>query len=164
MQSNIVIKLQKAIETLRASHIPHSKSVFYADSIDSKMRTAIARWYAPIPSDENILLFTNKIQENFLGFFRTGICITDKAVYCRLQADTYLSTLTFNRSKKIIPLTEIKSMSIGKTDHCLGTNYEGHQLLINNKVVGLIRMGGGMGADDDMISELTQIFKTFDNE
>ena len=61
MQTNITIKIQKAIETLRASHIPHSKSIFYAESIDSKMRAAIARWYAPIASDENILLFTNKI-------------------------------------------------------------------------------------------------------
>ena len=55
-------------------------------------------------------------------------------------------------------------MSIGKTDHCYGSSYEGHQLLINGKVVGLIRMGGGMGADEDMITELPQIFKAFDNE
>lgn len=157
-------KLQSAIETLRNSHLPHSKSVIYAEQIDSDLRAAINRWYAPIPANENILLLTNKIKVNFMGYFRTGICITDKAVYCRLQADSFFSTLTLNRSKKIIPLAEITSMSIGETDHCYGTSYEGHQLLVNGKVVGLIRMGNGMGADDDMITELSQIFKAFSNE
>ncbi len=157
-------KLQSAIETLRNSHIPHSKSVIYAEQIDSDLRAAVNRWYAPIPDDENILLLTNKIKENFMGYFRTGICITDKAVYCRLQADSLFSTLTINRSKKVIPLTEIASMSIGETDHCYGTSYEGHQLLVNGKVVGLIRMGNGMGADEDMITELSQIFKAFNHE
>ena len=160
----LVSKLQSTIETLRASHLPHSKSVFYAEQIDANLRAAIARWYAPIPEGEKILLLTNKVQENFLGYFRTGIVITEKAVYCRLQADTFFSTLTLNRSKKAIPLAEVKSMSIGRTDRCYGTSYEGHQLLVNGKVVGLIRMGAGMGADDDMIAELTQIFKAFDGE
>ncbi len=160
----IIEKLQSAIETFRASHIPHSKSVLYAEQIDSNLRAGITRWYAPIPEDESILLLTNKIKANFMGYFRTGICITNRAVYCRLQADTFFSTVTLNRSKMVIPLEEITSMSIGKTDHCYGTNYEGHQLLVNGKVVGLIRMGEGMGADDDMITELTQIFKAFGNE
>ncbi len=160
----IIEKLQSTIDTLRASHIPHSKSVLYAEQIDSNLRAGIARWYAPIPEGESILLLTNKVKANFMGYFRTGIVITNRAVYCRLQADSFFSTLTLNRSKRVIPLTEIANMSIGKTDHCYGSSYEGHQLLVNGKVIGLIRMGEGMGADDDMITELTQIFKAFSNE
>lgn len=75
-----------------------------------------------------------------------------------MQADTFLSSLTLNRSRKIIPLNEINTISIGEHDHCYGTSYEGHQLIINGKVVGLIRMGTSIEYDEDMINELTEIF------
>ena len=151
-------KLKKAIDTLKASGVAHSDSLYFTEEIDSKLREAIEKWYAPIPQNEEILLFTNKIGKSFFGYFRTGICITNAALYCRLQADTFLSSLTLNRSRKIIPLTEINTISIGEHDHCYGTSYEGHQLIINGKVVGLIRMGTSIEYDEDMITELTEIF------
>lgn len=153
-----ITKLKKAIDTLKASGVVHSDSLYFTEEIDSKLREAIEKWYAPIPQNEEILLFTNKIGKSFFWYFLTGICITNAALYCRLQADTFLSSLTFRIKKSIIPLTEINTISIG--DDCYGYrySYQGHQLIINGKVVGLIRMGTSIVYDEDMINELTEIF------
>ena len=75
-------KLKKAIDTLKASGVAHSDSLYFTEEIDSKLREAIEKWYAPIPQNEEILLFTNKIGKSFFGYFRTGICITNAALYC----------------------------------------------------------------------------------
>lgn len=158
---DIIQKLQSTIKTTRTSHQPHSKSIFYTDTITPDIMAGIERWYTQKPTTETVLLLTNKIKNNIWGYLRTGICITDKAIYCRLQADSYLSSLTLRRSLLIIPLSDVKSIRLGKTDHCYGNSYEGHQLIINEKVVGLIRMGTNIFYDEDMITDLRRIFKAF---
>lgn len=158
---NILQNLQETIKRVRSSHSSHSKSIFYTDTITPDIMAGIERWYTKGHTNETILLLTNKIKNNFWGYLNTGICITDKAIYCRLQPDTYLSSLTLKRNILVFPLYEIKSIALGKRDHCYGNSYEGHQLIINNKVVGLIRMGKNIFYDEDMITDLIRIFKAF---
>ena len=64
-----ITNLKKAIDTLKASGVAHSDSLYFTEDIDSKLREAIEKWYAPIPQNEEILLFTNNFGISFLGYF-----------------------------------------------------------------------------------------------
>lgn len=92
------------------------------------------------------------------GYGWSGLLITDKNVYYRCIKDTFWASLVASSNKGTIPLEQVVSIRIGAHDHCFGTAYIGHQLLINNNNVGLLRMGGSMEYDDKAIDELNQIF------
>ena len=85
--------------------------------------------------------------------------ITDKTLYYKCTKDSFLSGLVALSSKGIIPLEQVHTISIGHHDTCFGTAYVGHQLVINNEVMGLLRMGGSIEYDEKAISQLTHIFK-----
>ena len=73
--------------------------------------------------------------------------------------DSFLSGLIAFSSKGTLPLDQVQSIAIGNHDACFGTAYVGHQLVINNEVMGLLRMGGGIEFDNKAISQLNHIFK-----
>jgi hypothetical protein len=96
---------------------------------------------------------------SFGGYGWTGLMITDKTLYYKCTKDSFLSGLVALSSKGIIPLEQVHTIAIGHHDTCFGTAYVGHQLVINNEIMGLLRMGGGIEFDDKAISQLTHIFK-----
>ena len=61
-------------------------------------------------------------------------------------------------NKGEIPLKQIHNIAIGRHDACIGTAYVGHQLLINGKNMGLLRMGGSVEFNEKAINELSIIF------
>lgn len=152
-------KLLKAIETFAASRQAKSKNVYLLNDIDSKLLELHKKRYAEIGSDEKPLLAVNKsIPGTVGGYGWSGLLITDKNVYYRCVKDTFWASLVASSNKGTIPLEQVVSIRIGAHDHCFGTAYIGHQLLINNNNVGLLRMGGSMEYDDKAIDELNQIF------
>ena len=90
-----------------------------------------------------------------LGFFFTGFFLTDEALAFRTVKDSFLASVwPFKRRVGIMPLAEVRSFQIGRHDRCYGTNYVGHQLLVNGEVVGLVRMGSGVIYDDKALQAI----------
>ena len=79
---------------------------------------------------------------------KTRILITDKRIYFKALPDTYCNCEIYG----------LNYLEIAEHDHCFGTAYVGHQLKINDEVVGLIRMGTGVEYDEEAIKYLNGLF------
>lgn len=88
------------------------------------------------------------------------IMITDRRfVYVRLRPDDIFSSLRLSgNGNGSIPIDEVREARVGHHDMCLKTNYVGHQLILNGKVVGLLRMGGGFLYDEETIEYMNNLF------
>ena len=92
---------------------------------------------------------------------KTRILITDKKIYYRALPDKFFTGLTGAFSKKIEGCCEIQGLNyleIAEHDTCFGTAYMGHQLKINDTVIGLVRMGIGVLYDEEALLYLNNLF------
>lgn len=152
--------LIKAIKDYECHALPISKNVFTGDNITAELIEKHCNRYGITCQEEQPLLIVNdSIVGSFGGYGWTGLMITDKTLYYKFTKDSFFSGLIALSSKGIIPLEQVHTIAIGHHDTCFGTAYVGHQLVINNEVMGLLRMGGGIEYDEKAISQLTHIFK-----
>lgn len=153
-------KLIKAIKDYERHALPISKNVFTGDNITAELiEKHCNRYGINCQGGQPILIVNDSIVGSFGGYGWTGLMITDKTLYYKCTKDSFLSGLVALSSKGIIPLEQVHTIAIGHHDTCFGTAYVGHQLVINNEVMGLLRMGEGIEFDDKAISQLTHIFK-----
>lgn len=154
-------KLLEAIKTYAESHAAKSKNVYLLDDIEPGLLALHRKRYASQMADsERPLLVVNKsILGTVGGYGWSGLLVTDRKLYYKCVKDTFWAGLVALSDKGEIPLEEVRSVSIGKHDHCFGTAYVGHQLVVNGNVLGLLRMGGSVEFDDKAIEELNQIFR-----
>ena len=153
-------KLIKAIKDYERHALPISKNVFTGNNITAELIEKHCNRYGITCQEEQpILIVNDSIVGSFGGYGWTGLMITDKTLYYKCTKDSFLSGLVALSSKGIIPLEQVHTIAIGHHDTCFGTAYVGHQLVINNEIMGLLRMGGGIEFDDKAISQLTHIFK-----
>ena len=113
-----------------------------------------------ISNDEKPLLLLYK--KSLFYDLKTRILITNKNIYFKALPDTFFISLTCNFAKKIegkFDLEKIRKLEIADHDHAFGTAYVGHQLKINNDVVGLVRMGSNTEFDEEAIKYLNNLFK-----
>lgn len=154
-------KLIKAIKDYERHALPISKNVFTGDNITAELiEKHCSRYGINCQGEQPILIVNDSIVGSFGGYGWTGLMITDKTLYYKCTKDSFLSGLVALSSKGIIPLEQVHTIAIGHHDTCFGTAYVGHQLVINNEVMGLLRMGGSIEYDEKAISQLTHIFKT----
>ena len=153
-------KLIKAIKDYERHALPISKNVFTGNNITAELIEKHCNRYGITCQEEQPLLIVNdSIVGSFGGYGWTGLMITDKTLYYKCTKDSFFSGLVALSSKGIIPLEQVHTIAIGHHDTCFGTAYVGHQLVINNEVMGLLRMGGSIEYDEKAISQLTHIFK-----
>ena len=153
-------KLIKAIKDYERHALPISKNVFTGNNITAELIEKHCNRYGITCQEEQPLLIVNdSIVGSFGGYGWTGLMITDKTLYYKCTKESFLSGLVALSSKGIIPLEQVHTIAIGHHDTCFGTAYVGHQLVINNEVMGLLRMGGSIEYDEKAISQLTHIFK-----
>ncbi|WP_314701280.1 hypothetical protein [Prevotella jejuni] len=153
-------KLIKAIKDYERHALPISKNVFTGDNITAELiEKHCNRYGINCQGEQPILIVNDSIVDSFGGYGWTGLMITNKTLYYKCTKDSFLSGLVALSSKGIIPLEQVHTIAIGHHDTCFGTAYVGHQLVINNEIMGLLRMGGGIEFDDKAISQLTHIFK-----
>ena len=153
-------KLIKAIKDYERHALPISKNVFTGDNITAELiEKHCNRYGINCQGEQPILIVNDSIVDSFCGYGWTGQMITNKTLYYKCTKDSFLSGLVALSSKGIIPLEQVHTIAIGHHDTCFGTAYVGHQLVINNEIMGLLRMGGGIEFDDKAISQLTHIFK-----
>lgn len=153
-------KLIKAIKDYERHALPISKNVFTGDNITAELiEKHCNRYGINCQGEQPILIVNDSIVGSFGGYGWTRLMITDKTLYYKCTKDSFLSGLVALSSKGIIPLEQVHTIAIGHHDTCFGTAYVGHQLVINNEVMGLLRMGGSIEYDEKAISQLTHIFK-----
>lgn len=152
--------LIKAIKDYECHALPISKNIFTGNNITAELIEKHCNRYGITCQEEQPLLIVNdSIVGSFGGYGWTGLMITDKTLYYKCTKDSLFSGLVALSSKGIIPLEQVHTIAIGHHDTCFGTAYVGHQLVINNEVMGLLRMGGSIEYDDKAITQLTHIFK-----
>ena len=153
-------KLIKAIKDYERHALPISKNVFTGNNITAELLEKHCNRYGiNCQGEQPILIVNDSIVGSFGGYGWTGLMITDKTLYYKCTKDSFFSGLIALSSKGIIPLEQVHTIAIGHHDTCFGTAYVGHQLVINNEVMGLLRMGGSIEYDEKAISQLTHIFK-----
>ena len=132
-------------------------NVFWGDKITNTLM--LKHKYCELEEGERPLIVVNKGGMPFSGFF-TGMVITNKYVHFRLVKDGFWVGLIAFLMKPIIgkeKLTDIKLLQIGEHDAAFGTAYIGHQLIINDKVYGLLRMGTGIEYNDSIIQFINKL-------
>ena len=95
------------------------------------------------------------------GMISTKILITDKKIYFKAIPDSFWTSLFVYFMKPIQGFCEIQGLEyleVAEHDTCYGTAYIGHQLKINNQVVGLVRMGARTLYDEHALYYLNGLF------
>lgn len=106
-----------------------------------------------LQSDEKPLLMLNlKKGIRLYGF--SGFLITDKKIHFSLLKRSYFAAYFPRKDKSLLPvkLVDVNSFQIGKHDSCAGTTYVGHDLVINNQSLGLVRLGFGLLYDEEALN------------
>lgn len=148
------------IDALKKSGNALPKALFLSPIPSDVIEFHEKRLGIKLQSDETPLLAVNKkIIGTVGGYGWSGLLITDKNIYYRLLKDAFFSSVIAIPNKGRIAMGKVFSMQIGNHDACLGTTYIGHQLLVNGKVLGLLRMGGGIEFNDKLIDILRELFE-----
>ena len=58
-------------------------------------------------------------------------------------------------------IADLESIEIARLDTCLGSSYIGHELRINDEILGYVRMGNGILYDQDAREFLNGLFNHF---
>ena len=157
--------LENAINTYQSSRIPKSKKLLLMDAIPDKVIDIHSKYYAHISEGERAMVLFGSFYTKGLGSYGvSGVVVSDRKLYYRTLKDSFWTGIMASKEHEgAIPLDQIKELRIGEHDHCYGTHYVGHQLIINGKVMGLVRMGNGLMLDEEMIDGINQIGKVFNN-
>lgn len=157
-------KLLANIEALKKSGATLPKALYLSPIPPNIVALHEKRLGMHLRPDEIPLMAVNKkILGAVGGYGWSGILITDQRLYYKLTKDSFLSGLIAMSHKGSIPMEQVSSLQIGNHDSCFGTAYVGHQLLVNGKVLGLLRMGGSVEFDEKLIELLRGLFEDENN-
>ena len=110
------------------------------------------------PNESPLIVLNKKAWYQFGGFGWSGLVITNQAVhYCALKKSFFASLVPI-KAKGVMPFDKIKSIEIAEHDACFGTAYVGHELRINDAILGYVRMGTGIEFDGEAILFLNAFF------
>jgi len=94
----------------------------------------------------------------------TGMLITADGIFFKTLKDSFFASIFFlSGDTGFISKNDLVSISIGRSDGCFGSEYMGHQILINNEVMGLIRFSNGMVWDDNSLVFAQTLFEEITN-
>lgn len=124
------------------------KDIIVGDAITAK--ELANHKYAVLQSDEIALVLINKPGK----LLKTGMVITNKRIYYSTLKRSFWTSMLQAILKPITGSVEFNQMEhfqIGEHDSCLGSDYVGHDLEINQHTIGLLRMGKGITLNEKMI-------------
>lgn len=139
-----------------------STNIWFGNEIPNKYIEKHKKAYLNIDSDEKVLVLLNK--GTMLGNVFTGLAITNKQIhFCTLKKSFLASLIPWllkgPKGSKVI--SDLKSIEISEHDTCFGSAYVGHELRINDEILGYVRMGTGILLDDKAIDFLNALFNYF---
>ena len=162
--ANIADKLEASISTYITSCAKKFKTIFLLGDNLSDSIIRQHRKYAPIKSDEKVLMAVNKIV--LYPFSGLGIIITNKFLYYRLVNHNFkiIPLITMFKKKPVgsIPLTDIESITIGGDVMTIGGEYFGNEFIVNGRVIGLLPFTAFNW--DAAAEELNQILKVLNHK
>lgn len=139
-----------------------SNNIRLGDEITNQLIEKHKNKYLDLSSDEQVLVLLEG-QNRFGGAF-TGLAITNKRIhYSTLKNSIFTSLLQWwlkgAKGSKVI--SSLESIEIAKLDTCIGTSYVGHELRINDEILGYVRMGRGIIYDENAKVFLNGLFNHF---
>ncbi len=162
--NNIVEEKKKSIEEIldELNSFYKGKNLGIKEGILPKSLNMHKNQYLMLAKDEiPLILVNNKVT----FFYPSGMVITNKAVHFKTIKQSFFSGLwPLKGEMGKIEFSKINSLEIGAHDSCYGTSYIGHELRINGRILGYLRMGTGVMYDDKMIAYLTDFFTALAEE
>ena len=134
------------------------KNIHCLDNISSDFLANHNKEYLNLEHDENPMIMLN--HKALFGIF-TGLLITNKCIhFCTLKNKFFTGLLPwlYKGAKGKAFIHKLDSLEIAELDTSYGHTYVGHQLKINDEILGLIRMGRGMFPDNDAVAILNGLF------
>ena len=92
--------------------------------------------------------------------YKAGFAFTNFGLHFMTFQDGFFSSiLMFPKGDSgFVNYDDLKSLHIAYADRCYGSNYYGHNLIVNNDYQGLIRMSNGITYDEPAIKFCNQLF------
>lgn len=135
-----------------------SRNVWVGDEVpEAVLGRHKAAYLKPSP-DERVLVLLNK--GPIMGVF-TGIAITSRCIHFCTLKKSFFASLTpwlLKGPRGSRDIASLDSIEIAEHDTCYGTAYVGHELRINDEVLGYVRMGTGVLLDEQAIAFLNGLF------
>ena len=113
-----------------------------------------------LAENEEIYLIVHGNFSFFPGWKAGGFALTNFGLHFDTHKDGFLSTLLFIPQDKngFLKYDDINSLQIAEHDCCFGTDYIGHNLIINDEKYGLVRMAKGIIYDEKLIKYCNNVF------
>ena len=153
------------ISFIKDCGLPKSKNIYCLNTISAEYLNKHKKFYLRMDADEIPLVMLNR--RSILGLF-TGLVITNKCIHFITFKNSFFTSVCpwlFKGPKGKAFINQLDLLEIAELDTCLGYTYMGHQLKINNEVIGLIRIGMGVLPDEKALAFLNGLFDYLaDNE
>jgi len=111
-------------------------------------------------SEEIYLIVHGKLWMGFPGWKAGGFALTNFGLHFDTHKDGFFSPILFlpQGPKGFINYQDLKSIQIADHDRCYGTEYYGHNLVVNGEMYGLIRFSRHILYDEPVIKYCNQLF------
>lgn len=139
-----------------------SKNIWCLDEISPEQIEKHKKAYLNLSDGEKPLILLNK--GTLIGSVFTGLMITNTCIhFCTLKKSFFASLIPWllKGAKGKAKISGLGSLEIAEHDTCFGTAYVGHELRIDDEILGYIRMGTGMTFDEEAISFLNGLFNHY---
>jgi hypothetical protein len=94
-----------------------------------------------------------------IGHRCTGILMTTEGFFFKTLKDSFFSSILYlSGASGFISKKDLRSIMIGNPDRCYGYTYYGHQLLVNNEVMGLVNYSNWKGHGEESIEFAQLLF------
>jgi len=163
---NKINDLEKAIKEFDLKYVSgKSKNISVLNEITEKqIHFHISKLHLNLDKDEKPLVLVNtKKGVRLYGF--SGFVLTNKKIHFSLTKRFFFASfLPLSEKPQQLILESIDSFQIGEHDACFGSAYVGHDLVINEKPLGLVRLGFGLMYDEKALVYINELSKyLFDN-
>jgi hypothetical protein len=161
-----ISELEKAIQDFDLKYIlEKSQNISVLQEITEKqIDFHVKKLHLVLDTDEKPLLILNTKKGVRLYAF-TGFVLTNKKIHFLLTKRSYFASIVpLSEKPRQVKLEAVDSFQIGEHDSCFGTTYVGHDLRINNQILGLVRLGFSMEYDEKALKYINELSKyLFDN-
>ena len=136
-----------------------SKNIWALNEIPAKVLEYHRKSYLNLaPNEQPLILLNDNFFASIGGYGWSGLVITNKAIHFSAIKKSYFGSIMPGKVKGAFNFSEIRSLEIAEHDTCFGSAYIGHELRINDKIIGYVRMGTGTLFDEMAITYLNALF------
>ena len=145
-------------------HISKDKHCVYQGDFLSKSKSFPFRSKfldTRLAAGENLLMHAGNNPKLPFPSLKSGIALTNYGLHFYTLRDSFFTTMMMYPwgAYGFVNFDDLKSLQFGDSDSCCGNQYEGHQLIVNDEVMGIVRMSNGLVYDEPAIVYCNQLFQ-----